>query len=69
MDFNGGSSLDGLNNISYSSSAIDPLTVIDMMRNNQLQYNFYEEQMQLQRMRNNFNDQQNKLANFATGRR
>jgi len=69
VDFNGGSSLDGLNNISYSSSAIDPLTVIDMMRNNQLQYNFYEEQMQLQRMRNNFNDQQNKLANFATGRR
>ena len=69
MDFNGGSSLDGLNNILHSSSAIDPLTVIDMMRNNQLQYNFYEEQMQLQRMRNNFNDQQNKLANFATGRR
>jgi hypothetical protein len=69
VDFNGGSSLDGLNNISYSSSAIDPLTVIDMMRNNQLQYNFYEEQMQLQRMRNNFNDQQNKLANFAIGRR
>ena len=46
-------------------NGVDPLTVIDMMQNNQLQYNFYEEQMQLQRMRSNFSDQQSKLARFA----
>jgi len=40
-----------------------------MMQNNQLQYNFYEDQMQYQRMRQNFKDQQLKLANFATTRR
>ncbi len=31
-----------------------------------LQYNFYKDQMQYQRMRQNFKDQQHKLANFAT---
>ncbi len=52
-----------------SSLSVDPYTVIDMMQNNQLQYNFYEDQMQYQRMRQNFKDQQLKLANFATTRR
>ena len=51
------------------SNCIDPLTVIDMMQNNQMQYTFYEEQMQLQRIRNKFNEQQDKLAAFATTRR